>query len=262
MMITLSTFFLLALALTLPPPDNSQVLPQVQHHRPSTPGHHRHPSPTPTPSPAVRVTIVNAMSVPSIALGTEGTNKPPAYPTFPQGEWTANEAVTNPEVHYAVRGTNGEILSTQTIRYHPVSSQYLLLTGDLSKNGPADRLPQVWQGDGVPENSRPNLQFHVIPYAMVCNDACHYRFINAMPGKTLIVRSIPKDNKPPQQLAYLAPGNSALLTRQPPSADYEIEIDGKVSKLSVSQEGAAGHCIIPFFLREGRPDYVRVFEEP
>lgn len=261
-MITLSTFFILAQALTIPPPDNSQALSPAPRHRPSIQGHHHHPSPTPAPSPAVRVTIVNATSVPSIALATDGTNKPPAYPSFPQGEWTANEAATNAEVHYVARGTNGEILSTQTIRYKPVSSQYLLLTGDLSRNGPADCLPQVWQGDGVPENPRPNLQFHVIPYALVCNDACHYRFINGMPGKILIVRSIPGDNKPSQQLAYLGPGNSALLTRQPPSADYEIEIDGHVSKLSITQEGAAGHCIIPFFLRAGKPYYVRVFEDP
>jgi hypothetical protein len=60
----------------------------------------------------------------------------------------------------------------------------------------------------------------------------------------------------------LAPGNSVLLTGQPESVDYDAEIDGQTCRLSIHQEGAAGNCLIPFFLREGKPDYVRVFEEP
>jgi hypothetical protein len=214
------------------------------------------------PTPAVRVTIVNATCFPAFSLGLQGTNKPFAYPNFPQGEWTANQAVPTPEVHYAAVTTNGEFISFQTIRFKPVSSQFLLLTGDLSRNSPDDHLPQLSAPENAVRTYPPNFQFHVIPYTLVCGDPCHYRFINAMPGKILIIRSIPQDKRPPQQLAYLAPGNSALLIRQPSSVTYEIEVDGQVSMLSINQEGAVGNCIIPFFLRNGIPDHLTVFEDP
>jgi hypothetical protein len=258
-MITLPSLLVLAQAMAMPSPATS---PTPLPHGHTTPGHHRHASPTPAPSPAVRVTIVNATSAPTIALATRGTNYPVAYPDFPQGEWTANQSLSTPEVHYMARGTNGEILASQTIRFKPVSSQYLLLTGDLSRSAHPDQLPRIGGPEPGTPGGAPNFQFRVIPYTLVCGDPCHYRFINAMPGKILIVRSIPQDKKPSQQLAYLTPGNSALLVRQPESADYEIEIDGHVNTLSIRQEGALGNCIIPFFLRGGTPDYIRVFEEP
>jgi len=237
---------------------------------------------TPSPPPQVRVTIVNATSVPSIALGfgpghpaqglgnggtkgakgTGGTNKPLAYPDFPQGEWTANHAIATPEVHYVVRSTNGSPVTDQTIRFKPVSNQYLLLTGDLSTLGPAEKLPQLLGDQATRGVSSPNVQFHVIPYSLVTPDPCHYRIVNAMPGKTLLLRSLASENKPAQQLAYLSPGNSILLTRQPPCVSYEAVIDGNSIPVEIQQEGAVGNCLIPFFLRNGKPDFVRVFEDP
>jgi hypothetical protein len=164
--------------------------------------------------------------------------------------------------HYVARSTNGELIASQIIKFKPVSSQFLLLTGDLSRNAPPDRLPQLSAAEDGIHNFPPNFQFHVIPYSLVCSDPCHYRFINAMPGKILIIRSIPSNGKPPQQLAYLAPGNSALLVRQPGSAKYEIEVDGQISNFCINQEGAVGNCIVPFFLRNGNPDHITVFEDP
>ena len=228
--------------------------------RPHT--HRHHGTETPTPTPAVKVTIVNVTCIPAIALGTQGTNKLIAYPNFPQGEWTANQSLPSTEVNYVARCTNGELISSQIIKFKPVSSQFLLLTGDLSRNAPPDRLPQLSAAEDGIHNFPPNFQFHVIPYSLVCSDPCHYRFINAMPGKILIIRSTPCDRKPPQQLAYLAPGNSALLVHQPGSAKFEIEVDGQVSTFCINQEGAVGNCIVPFFLRNGIPDHIIVFEDP
>ena len=233
----------------------------------------------PALTPEVRITIVNATCVPSIALGvglgqgpgagaingargTGATNKPIAYSDFHQGEWTANQTISTPEVHYIIRSTNGALVGTQTIRFQPVSSQYLLLTGDLSTRGPAEKLPQVL-GDAAPRGvCLPNVQFHVIPYALVTSDPCHYRIINAMPGKTLLLQSPASENKAAQQLAYLAPGNSVLLVHQPPCVSYEAVIDGQSIPLEIEQEGAEGNCLIPFFLRNGKPNFVRVFEDP
>ena len=258
-MISLPTLLMMAQAMALSSTLTNPTS-NLASNRPHT--HHHHETEALTPTPAVKVTIVNATCIPSIALGTQGTNKLTAYPDFPQGEWTANQAVPAPEVHYVARSTNGELISSQIIKFKPVSSQFLLLTGDLSRNSPPDHLPQLSTSDEGIHNFPPNFQFHVIPYTLVCSDPCHYRFVNAMPGKILIIRSIPCDRKPPQQLAYLAPGNSALLVRQPGSAKYEIEVDSQISTFCINQEGAVGNCIIPFFLRNGNPDHITVFEDP
>ena len=86
---------------------------------------------------------MNATSVPDLSLSMMEGNAYRAYSRFPQGEWTANEAIQTPEVQYLVQSTNRSVITKQTIRFKPRSSQFLLLTGDLSYKGPADRLPQI-----------------------------------------------------------------------------------------------------------------------
>jgi hypothetical protein len=225
--------------------------------------HHGHASPTPSATPRVKITIVNATCSPSISLSVTGTNLPAAYPFFPQGEWTANAAVTNTEIHYTALFPEGQVIADRIIRFAPQSSQFLLLTGDLSRKGPAEKLPQLtptaWES---PLPWPPNFQFHVYPVELVTKDPCHYRIVNAMPGKTLTLRTHSRDGKPSRLLGLLAPGNSLLLKGQPACVDWIAEIDGTSHALTVSQEGAVGNCLIPFFLREGKPDFVRVFETP
>lgn len=278
-MMTFTAFFFLAQTALLPSPVTSpppvSELPKASPHRHQASHPHLHAVGTSTPTPEIRVTIVNATSVPSVSLdiglgtdvtkatkGAKDANKPISYPKFLQGEWTANQAISTPEVHYAVRSTNGAAVTFKTIQFKPVSSQYLLLTGDLSTIGPPDKLPQLL-GDSVPRGIYPpNIQFHVIPYTLVSPDPCHYRIINGMPGKTLLLRSLASENRPAQELAYLAPGNSVLLVHQPACVKYEVVIDEKIIPLEIYQEGAAGNCLIPFFLRNEKPDFVRVFEDP
>ena len=207
---------------------------------------------------------MNATSVPDLSLSMMEGNAYRAYSRFPQGEWTANEAIQTPEVQYLVQSTNRSVITKQTIRFKPRSSQFLLLTGDLSSKGPADRLPQIVSSPPSlrPQAWPPNLQFHLFPYTLVSQDPCHYRIFNAMPGKTLLLRSVPVGNKPSQQLALLSPGTSVQLVHQPASIDYDAEIDGQTYRLEIRQEGAEGNCLIPFFLRNGKPEFIRVFETP
>jgi hypothetical protein len=233
------------------------------HHKPAFRQLHGLASPIPSATPSVKVTVVNATCVPSIALSISGTNLPVAYPVFPQGEWTANAAVTNTEVHYAARLPEGPVIAEQVVRFKPQSSQFLLLTGDLSRNTPSERLPQltptVWE---TQHSWPPNFQFHVYPVELVTKDPCHYRVVNAMPGKTLTLRTRARDGKPSRLLGLLAPGNSLLFTGQPACVEWVAEIDGVSHPLVITQEGAAGNCLVPFFLRDGKPDFVRVFETP
>jgi hypothetical protein len=252
------TLFFLAQALSGGLPD----VPSGHHH--AVPRHrHAHASPTPAATPQVKITVVNATCVPSIALSVSGTNLPASYPVFPQGEWTANAAVTNPEIHYVARLPEGPAIADRIIRFAPQSSQFLLLTGDLSRKGPSEKLPQLAPlAAQAPHPWPPNFQFHVYPVELVTRDPCHYRVVNAMPGKTLTLRTRARNGKPSRLLGLLAPGNSLLLTGQPSCVDWIAEIDGKPLQLLISQEGAVGNCLIPFFLRDGKPDFVRVFETP
>lgn len=234
---------------------------------------HSRATATPSPTPRVRVTIVNVTSVPAISLSisaapansasARATNQTVSYPLFRQGTWTSDEPFQTNEFRYTARTTNNLPIADKTIRYKPVSSQTLLLTGDLSRTGPADRLPQLGSTQSAPaQPSAPNFQFHVYPEEIGCRDPCHYRIVNAMPSKILVLKTPPEANKPARQLGILTPGNSILLVKQPPCAEWIVEIDGQANPLSILQEGAAANCLIPFFLKEGKPAFVRIFEDP
>lgn len=233
-------------------------------HRYAVPRHHRgQTTPATTASPRVKVTIVNATCVPAIAVSLSGTDLPVAYPVFPQGEWTANDSVTNTEIHYTARFPEGPVIAEKIFHFAPQSSQFLVLTGDLARNGPSEKLPQLTPtASESPYPWPPNFQFHVYPVELVTKDPCHYRVLNAMPGKTLTLRTRAHDGKPSRLLGLLAPGNSLLLTGQPACVDWIAEIDGESCPLGIMQEGAVGNCLVPFFLRNGKPDFVRVFETP
>lgn len=237
----------------------------------------RHPSHgvRPTPSPSVRVTIVNATTAPAFSLSTTGTNGAPAYPFFRQGDWTADPPFTNPVVDYVVRDTNGTFLAEQRITYKPVSKQYLLLTGDLSREGDPHHLRGVGESAQIPNpnsanNSKSwgikpqnaNLQFQIIPCEGVVKDPSHYRFVNCISGATLLLRKPPEGCHPAKEIALLTPGNSVLLTGQPDEVLYEAEVMGTVLKIEILQEGAVADCLIPIYLREGKPTYATIFESP
>jgi hypothetical protein len=188
---------------------------------------------------------------------------PVAYPRFAQGEWTANEPIQTTEIHYLARSMEGIPIAEKTIRFRPISSQVLLLTGDLSRSGPADKLPQLAENPVQVSTKWPlNFQFHLYPVELACKDPCHYRVVNAMPSKTLLLKTPPEKNRPSRQLGLLAPGNSLLLTGQIPCVEWVAEIDGKAHPVTIMQEGAAANCLIPFFLRDGKPTFIRVFETP
>lgn len=244
----------------------AEMLPSgnpVPSHHSSAHGHPRHPAATPTPSPQVRITVVNATCAPALSLDIAGITPAVDYPLFPQGEWTANEPLQTNEIRYLARSTNGAPLADRVIRFKPVSSQFLLLTGDLSTNGPSDTLPRI---GAIPQPaaraSAPNLQFHHYPTVTACQDPCHYRVVNAMPSRLLLLRSIAGGGKPSRQIALLPPGGSALLTHQPSSVEWEAVIEEKVYPLAIRQTGNPRNCLIPFFLRNGKPENIRVFETP
>lgn len=263
MMLFISLF--LAQAALLP----TTILPSGALHSHHRHTHHSSTAPTPAPSPEVRITIVNATSVPSIVLNNMGTNLPVAYPNFPQGTWTGNDPIKTNSVDYLALSTNGIPVAVHHQKFQPVSSQILLLTGDLSTVGPSDILPQIGLSPQLEAKPwAPNLQFHLYPCVAVTNatkttqDFCRYRVVNGMPSKLLILRAHSEGNKPGRQLALLAPGNNALFIKQPPNLCWDAEIDGQIYSVVMEQEEDHHNCLIPFFLKNGMPAFIRVFENP
>lgn len=230
--------------------------------------HHGKAAPTPAPSPEVRITIVNATSVPAISLSAASGSSAskgshPTYPFFPQGTWTSDQPLKSTTIDYLARTTNGGLIAEHKLSFPPVSSQILLITGDLSTVGPPESLPAIGLPPSVGAKPwSPNLQFHVYPTGTGTNDLCRYRVVNGMPSKLLILRAPPEGNKPAQQLALLAPGNSALFVKQSPNLHWEAVIEGQVYPLDMEQEAAKKNCLIPFFLKNGQPTFIRVFENP
>jgi len=267
-LITLPSLFIFAQATLAPidpasfemPPMTSgaDVRPMAR----SVKEHRLHGSPTPAPSPQVRISIINATSVPSIGLTMTSTNLSVTYPDFPQGIWTADAPLKTPLIHFLVHGRDGSIVADRPLVFQPVSSVFLLLTGDLSTSGPPDQPPQL----GLPlapgaKPWPPNLQFHIYPSVTGTNEGCCYRVFNGMPSKLLILKTPAEPDKPSRQLALLAPGNSALFIHQPSNLEWEAEIEGQTYAVAIEQEGEHRNCLIPFFLKDGEPEFIRVFED-
>lgn len=270
-MIPLASLLMIAEAslLGLSPCEKGTDGPHLRHPQ-ACASRHAHAAASPSPTPDVRVTVVNATCVPAISLSVLRSRDPlipspstVSYPVFRQGTWTSDEPFQATEFRYTARTTNNMPVAEKTIRFKPVSSQTLLLTGDLSRSGDPDRLPQMVAAQSASTKSwAPNFQFHLYPEEVGCADPCHYRIVNAMPSRILVLKTLPEGNKPARQLGILTPGNSLLLVKQPPCVEWIAEIDGQPYSLSILQEGAAANCLIPFFLKEGKPVFVRIFEDP
>ena len=218
--------------------------------------------PAQIPRPEIQITIVNATCVPSLSLGTADTNLPPAYPDFPQGTWTANSPVERTEIPFVITDLEGGMRLRKTLIFHPGSAQFVLLTGDLETRFPPNDLPQPGLPSHPGERFAPNFQIRTYPYEKENPAGCSYRIVNAMPSKVLTLRSPSGSRRPAKQLAILLPGASVLLSHQPRSVEWESEIDGIVRSFDIRQEGAGRNCLIPFFLKNGLPECIRVFQEP
>lgn len=218
------------------------------------------------PTPSLHLTIVNATCLPEIFFTTAGTNRPVEYPRFPQGRWIESGPRTNPVIRF-LAGSPGQPYSVdRQLNFPAICRQFLVLTGDLSRHGPMEKLPGLITTEtpatpGI-TNWPANFQIRSYPVELATKDPFHYRVLNAMPGKTLTLTLPAREGKPRRVLGILTPGGSLLLTGQPSCIDWIAEIDGREIPLSVHQEGASGNCLISFFLKQGEPAFVRVFENP
>jgi hypothetical protein len=197
------------------------------------------------------VQIVNATCVPAIALRI---NDRIAYENFPQGLKTADSpASLLKAVYEAEDRQTGSRATSAKIAYEPGTNQSLVILGDFSTDTPPGVLRHPGRALTAAEKQYPpNVLFQVFSHTAT-EAPVRLRIINGMPGKSLTFVAGRRE-------IVVKPGEFAVLTGQPATARYLAKVDGENISLFMRQEGLIRNAMIVFFLKSGRPAFVRAFE--
>ncbi|HEY5707480.1 MAG TPA: hypothetical protein VIS96_18120 [Terrimicrobiaceae bacterium] len=197
------------------------------------------------------VQIVNATSVPAIALRI---NDRIAYENFPQGLKTADSPASLIKAIYQAEDTRtGSRATSAEITYEAGSNQSLVILGDFSTDVPPGVLRHPGRALTAEEKQYPpNVLFQVFSHAAT-ESPVRLRIINGMPGRNLSVVASGRE-------IFVKPGEFAVLSGQPAIARYVARVDGEKISLLMRQEGLIRNAIVIFYLKSGRPAFMRAFE--
>lgn len=213
-----------------------------------------------SPGAQTSVQIVNATSVPTIALSQNGKTD---YPEFPQGLRTADAPTNRIKVKYtAVDKQSGASADSPEIKYAPNGNQSLIILGDFSTTVPPETFPQSGQPQEESEKPfPPNVHFRVYNHTKgALPDSVRLKVINGMPGKILNL-GIEGSQQGQGQKITLKPGEESDILGQAPVSEYVAEIDGKSIPILMRQEGEIRNALLIFFLKaDGQPGFTRAFE--
>jgi len=204
------------------------------------------------------VQIVNATSVPTIAVYV---NKQLLYPDFPQGLYTGDAPLPYSSARYQALFMKARLASQPvTVDFAKNEKQTMLITGDFSKTHPPDELPQPGATPSPPPEGKkeyePNVQFRVLSHSLSENEKpLRYRFFNAMPKKHLSVRSTAGASS-----GTVAPGKDYSFLDQPPYETFVVTVDDVETEVLINQQGHERNCTVVFFLKDGKPEFSRSFE--
>jgi hypothetical protein len=197
------------------------------------------------------VQIVNATSVPSIALKINGRV---VYENFPQGLMSADAPTSILQAIYEAEDTaSGRRAESAQITYEPNTNQSLVILGDFStdaRNG-VRRDSDASRKIEKKENA-PNVLFQVFSH-VATEPPVRLRIINGIPSKSLTFVHGRRE-------IVVKSGDFAVLSRQPAIAQYLAKVEGEEISLLMRQEGWVRNAMIIFFLRNGRPAFMRAFE--
>jgi hypothetical protein len=197
------------------------------------------------------VQIVNATSVPSIALKINGRV---VYESFPQGLQSADASTSILQAIYEAEDTaSGRRGESAQITYQPNTNQSLVIFGDFSTDARhgvrrnADPSRKIEKKENAP-----NVRFQVFSH-VATEPPVRLRIINGIPSKNLTFIYGRRE-------IVVKSGDFAVLSRQPAIAHYLAKVDGEEISLLMRQEGRVRNAMIIFFLRNGRPAFMRAFE--
>jgi hypothetical protein len=198
------------------------------------------------------VQIVNATSVAAITLRI---NNQIAYENFPQGLKSADSATNVLRATYEAEDKEtGRRAKSAQISYEPDSHQSLVITGDFSSDTPPG-LPGRAERTQPGENrqSPPNVLFQIFSHTAT-EAPVRLRIINGIPRRNLTFVSGDRET-------VVKPGGFAILEGQPATARYLAKTDHGEIDLLMRQEGLVRNAMLIFFLKNGRPAFVRAFEK-
>lgn len=198
--------------------------------------------------------IVNATCVPKVSVSVDGVLR---YPELAQGLWTGFGPSKDLAVRYTVVDlASGKKVESEVIKLEPHADQTLVITGDFSTDVPPGNLAQSESLAAKPEKPRaPNVQFQLYSHSMSPDEkGLRFRFINAMPGISLTIKT---SSNPPKAIA---PGDNLVLAGQPKKAHYEIAIGEMKIPVTLVRKDKLNQTVV-FYLKDGAPAYVAISEE-
>lgn len=209
------------------------------------------PSPTPTPPPSTSIQIVNATSVPRIALAVNGRDD---YPEFGQGLYTADAPVPTLKVKYRATDLNsGAVVETEEFQFLPGKNQSVVLLGDFSPTAPLGQITPIDPVAGS-EKFPPSFVARVFSHDVEKGqEPVRVRVINGMPGKRLVFRVKETDH-------VLEPGEVKTFSGQPSVIQYLAKVGEEFVPVFLRQDDSIRNVMVIFFLQEGRPTFMRAFE--
>lgn len=226
------------------------VLESVCAQQPST-----SPTPTPTPPPSTSIQIVNATSVPSIALEVNGRMD---YPDFPQGEYTSDAPTEGLNYRYKVTNKrDGVTVSPAPVTFKNMENQTLLLIGDFSKEAEEGKMPQPnlqTTSENAAKANPPNLLVRVYSHQKgLEKNPVRIRVTNGMPRKILNLMSPKK--------VTLFPGEETELEGEPLVQMYVFKVDNHEDiSVLMRQDANPINANIVFYLKDNEPTFKRFFE--
>ena len=210
-------------------------------------------APSPTPPPTTSVQIINATSVPEISLSVNGSM---SYPVFPQAILTSDAPIPLRDLRYvAVDKKSGARVESDVIKFQVDANQSLVIMGDFSTMSPPGNLPQPEQPAAKPTKTYPpNVVFKVYMHKKPGPDGMvRLRVINGMPGKKLTFAAGSDSRE-------ILPGGSAEFAGQPGFSTCQAQADDQKITVSTRQSGIVRDVMVVFYLKAGKPAFLRAFE--
>jgi hypothetical protein len=197
------------------------------------------------------VQIVNATSVPAISLKVNDTL---VYGTFPQGKRSGDAPIPLLEAVYEAEDKqSGSKAKSDKITYEPGAYQSLVIFGDFSIISPSKIQRQAESSLRSQDGKQPpNVLFQVYPHTS-SKAPVRLRIINGIPGHSLTFGHGKNE-------VVIRPGDCAILEGQPTTVQYTAHVNGESISLLMRQEGLIRNALIVFFLKEGKPTFIRAFE--
>ena len=201
--------------------------------------------------PTTSVQIVNATSVPNIALKVNGQS---SYPEFAQGLYTADAPVDFLTAVYSSKFQDLEVKSEEFV-FSPRTHQSIVILGDFSTRTPPGALPQPAQPLSVPDKSYPpNILFLHFPHELESQEkSLRLTVVNGIPGKVLSFSDGASSRE-------INPGENVKVYGQSPIATYIAKVDELEIPVLMRQEGLLRNALVVFYLKDGKPSFMRAFE--